>query len=290
MAITVQDVQDLIRLLREHPDWRAEMERALLGEEFLSLPQIVRELAESQKRTEARVQELAESQKRTEARVQELAEAQKRTEARVQELAEAQKRTEARVQELVEAQKRTEARMDQLTARMDQLTARMDQLAARMEELARRLEALTGVVERMRGDIGDIRGELLEIKYAERAPVYVSDLMRRARVIPRHDYLAQLEEAEEQGKLTAAERKDAALIDLLLRGQFLPERAQGFIALEISATLYPDDIERAARRAEIFRRVFPVVAPAVGGHGITAEARTLAQEKGVRVTLDGVTL
>jgi len=269
MAITVQDVQDLIRLLREHPDWRAEMERALLGEEFLSLPQIVRELAEAQKRTEARVQELAESQKRTE--------------ARVQELAESQKRTEARVQELVEAQKRTEARMDQLTARMDQL-------AARMEELAQRLEALTGVVERMRGDIGDIRGELLEIKYAERAPVYVSDLMRRARVIPRHDYLAQLEEAEEQGKLTAAERKDAALIDLLLRGQFLPERAQGFIALEISATLYPDDIERAARRAEIFRRVFPVVAPAVGGHGITAEARTLAQEKGVRVTLDGVTL
>jgi len=82
--------------------------------DFNELKEIVRDLAKSQK-------ELAEAQKRTEARVEELAEAQGRTEQRlnslaqrVEELAEAQKRTEARVEELAEAQKRTEEEIKRL--------------------------------------------------------------------------------------------------------------------------------------------------------------------------------
>ncbi len=65
--------------------------------DFNELKEIVRELAEAQKRTEQRVEELARAQA-------ELAEAQKRTEQRVEELAEAQKRTEQRVEELARAQ------------------------------------------------------------------------------------------------------------------------------------------------------------------------------------------
>ena len=54
--------------------------------EFNRLEHIVGELAEAQKRTEARVGELAEAQKRTEAKVGELAEAQKKTEETVRKL------------------------------------------------------------------------------------------------------------------------------------------------------------------------------------------------------------
>ena len=75
--------------------------------DFAELKQVVKELAEAQKRTEQRIEELAEAQKRTEQRLEELAEAQKRTEERVggleralQELAEAQKRTEEELQKL----------------------------------------------------------------------------------------------------------------------------------------------------------------------------------------------
>jgi hypothetical protein len=69
--------------------------------EFNELKEVVRELAEAQKRTELKVEELAEAQKRTELKVEELAEAQKRTELKVEELAEAQKRTEETVRQLV---------------------------------------------------------------------------------------------------------------------------------------------------------------------------------------------
>lgn len=87
MAFTVRDYHDLIQLLSEHPEWREELRRTLLTDDFLALPGIVRELAEAQKRTEERltrlenvVEELAEAQKRTQERLDALVDAQARTE------------------------------------------------------------------------------------------------------------------------------------------------------------------------------------------------------------------
>ncbi len=80
-------------------------------EEFSDLKQIVKELAEAQKKTEQRVEELAEVQKKTEQRVEELAEAQKKTEQRVEELAEAQKRTEEEIKILARGLKETRAEL-----------------------------------------------------------------------------------------------------------------------------------------------------------------------------------
>ncbi|MDI3297594.1 MAG: hypothetical protein QJR08_00325 [Bacillota bacterium] len=94
MAFTVEDFRDLLRILDERPEWKAELRRAVLADDMLELPRIVRELAEAQRRTEVRLDSLA-------ARVEELAEAQKRTEARMEELAEAQRRTEATIRGLV---------------------------------------------------------------------------------------------------------------------------------------------------------------------------------------------
>jgi DNA repair exonuclease SbcCD ATPase subunit len=96
-----------------------DVKQTVTRADFEELKGVVRELAEAQKRTEARVEELAEAQKRTESRVEELAEAQKQTESRVAELAEAQKRTESRVAELAEAQKRTEESLRALADRLN---------------------------------------------------------------------------------------------------------------------------------------------------------------------------
>jgi hypothetical protein len=76
MAFKVSDFHDLVRLLEQHPEWRAELRRLVLTEEILSLPQLVRDLAQE-------VRGLAEAQARTEVRLTELAEAQARTEQRV---------------------------------------------------------------------------------------------------------------------------------------------------------------------------------------------------------------
>jgi len=59
--------------------------------DFNELKEIVRDLAQAQRRTEQRMEELAEAQQRTELRMEELAEAQQHTEQRMEELADAQK-------------------------------------------------------------------------------------------------------------------------------------------------------------------------------------------------------
>ena len=43
MAFTVSDYADLIKLLREHPEWRAELRREILDDEFLRLPDYVKQ-------------------------------------------------------------------------------------------------------------------------------------------------------------------------------------------------------------------------------------------------------
>ena len=80
MAFTVNDFADLKQLLFAHPEWRVDLRQILLTDELLSLPEIVRELAEAQKRTEGRLEELVEAQKHTEGTLEKLTRAQERTE------------------------------------------------------------------------------------------------------------------------------------------------------------------------------------------------------------------
>jgi hypothetical protein len=58
MPFEPRDFQDLVRLLREHPDWREELRALLLTQELLTLPGLVRELAEGQQRLTETVAQL----------------------------------------------------------------------------------------------------------------------------------------------------------------------------------------------------------------------------------------
>lgn len=72
MAFTVKEFHDLVRLLEEHPQWRAELRRLLLTDELLDLPRVVRELAEAQRETERRLASLTERVEDLSRQVQEL--------------------------------------------------------------------------------------------------------------------------------------------------------------------------------------------------------------------------
>jgi hypothetical protein len=130
MPPPIENLRDLVRLLEERPEWRAELRRLLLTDELLALPQLVRDLIEAQRRTEMRVAELAEAQARIDQRVARLEEA-------VARLAEAQARTDQRVARLEEAV----ARLAEAQARTDQRVARLEEAVARLAEAQARTEA-----------------------------------------------------------------------------------------------------------------------------------------------------
>jgi hypothetical protein len=90
MPFTVEEFRDLVRILEEHPEWRAELRRLVLTDELLTLPELVRDLVEAQRRTEQRVTHLED-------RIAALVEAQLRTEQHIAALTEAQWRTERRL-------------------------------------------------------------------------------------------------------------------------------------------------------------------------------------------------
>ncbi|MFN8618853.1 MAG: hypothetical protein U0837_17355 [Dehalococcoidia bacterium] len=265
MAFTVNDFQDLVRLLAGNPEWRAQLRPLVLGDEFDRLPGIVEELAEAQRRTEVRVEELAEAQRRTEARVEELAEAQRRTEARVEELAEAQRRTEARVEELT-------GRFDELVLRLDALTVKVDKLATAVEMLSTQWAEDTGA--------------LYELRFERKAPSLFGEWLRKPRAISLND-LDRVDEAEDAGTLSAFDARQLRALDVIIQG--FDKREAGYpetlFAVEVSRTLDETDLDRAENRAALLTRAGYRAFPAVGGKFAPPRVVDLARQRGILLRL-----
>jgi hypothetical protein len=260
MAFTVRDFHDLVGLLQQHPEWRAELRRLVLSDEILGLPEVVRQIAED---------------------IRVLAETQKRTELRVEELAEAQKRTELRVEELAEAQKRTEQRLETLAARVDALA----QAQLRTEQ---RLDALAAQVSRLTGVVGNLVGKVLEWDYREKAHSYFLKIMLGIRSVPRDEIAAMAADAERRALLSIDDHADLMQADVVVRGRLRDRDADGYLVAEVSSVVDTRDVQRAAHRAKILERIVsvPVVA-AVAGERFSPEADLEATAAGVWRVLDG---
>ncbi len=79
MAFTVSDVRDLLRVLRENPEWKEEVRRELLGEELLSLPALIRQNSEAIDRLAAQMTRSEERLKGVEDRLEAVEAETKRT-------------------------------------------------------------------------------------------------------------------------------------------------------------------------------------------------------------------
>ncbi|MBI4640644.1 MAG: hypothetical protein HY731_08120 [Candidatus Tectomicrobia bacterium] len=135
MAFTIQDINDLARLLVEHPEWRLELRRLLLSEELLTLPQAIRELIDAQKRAEERLEQL-------EIIVQNLAEQVRALVEQMRVLAEAQQRTTDILQRTTDTLQRMTDVVGGLKGRVLELTYR-DKAPAYLGHVLRRLRVVS---------------------------------------------------------------------------------------------------------------------------------------------------
>ncbi|MBI3797256.1 MAG: hypothetical protein HY268_09865 [Deltaproteobacteria bacterium] len=266
MPFTIEEFRDLVRMLEEKPEWRADLRRLVLTDELLSLPE---QVAELRVYSERRFQELAEAQARTEAKVAELADAQARTEAKMAELAEAQVRTEVGLIALTEAQARTEAQLSTLSTQV---------------------AGLTQSVHTLTDWVGDLKGITTEIEYRTKARAYFGRLLRRPHVLSPEELTSLLDDAVEAGVLPEDYADDIALADIVLRGKHKHDGTDVYLLVEVSWGVGPTDIERAARRAARLAQLGTPVIPAVAGRRLTAEVAELARTKQVWQIMDGYTL
>jgi cell division protein FtsB len=263
MPFELRDFQDLIRLLREHPDWREELRALLLTQELLTLPGLVRELAETVAHLAGRMDQLTETVAHLAVRLDQLT---------------------ARVDQLTETVAHLAEGLDQLTVRVDQLTAHVDQLTETVAHLAEEQGRLTEGQQRFEVQMGQMRGWFLEERYRTHAPAYFGRFLRQVQPVHIGRLADALRERLEEGELA-----EVLLSDLILTGRLpTPGQPQAiWVVLEVSTTVDRRDIERAQRRAALMRQArYPAVAVA-GGTDATAGARQRARETGVALLLDG---
>ncbi len=301
MSFAVQDYHDLVDLLEKRPQWRSDLRRLLLSDDLLALPAIVDklaitvgELAEAQKRTEARIAELAEAQQHTEqqlaaltARVDALTVRVDALTAHVDALTVRVDALAARLEELAEAQKRTEQRLDSLAARMEELAEAQRHTEQQLAALAAHVEALTVEQRKMQNKLARVDGRTLEIDFRQKAPAYFGRLMRRLKIVEVHMLEDQLAE-----QLSPEEYDDFLRLDLLLTGLLWqqPDRPQIWLAVEVSSVVDREDIVRARRRADLLRKAGYPTIPVAAGEEATLGAESEARFQKVALIQDGRTL
>ncbi len=258
MAFTVEDFQDLLELLRAHPEWRRRLWELLASEELLRLPAEVKAFREE---FEAfRDQTFEAFRQETERRFQ-------RVEEQIAALAEAQRRTEEQIRQLVEV-------IRQLTERVDRLEQRAARLERRTEDHAR--------------DLGKLKKYSMENRYRERSVKVFRGLLRGAKPVPDEWVDQVLEEAVAAGRITEGEADDAAQADLVVEGFHRREGRKIYLVVEISDLGDTEDVKRAVKRAAIFARAFQAeVWPVVGAEELTDLARKAARDLRVWWVRDG---
>ncbi|MDW8320921.1 MAG: hypothetical protein RMM08_06120 [Armatimonadota bacterium] len=320
--MALETVEDIIRALQEHPEWRERLLNALLTDQYRQLPSRMERVEETLARvveqdeamreflrrfaeeTERRFQQIEETQRAFELRLQRIDERLERIAQQHEDLARKHEQLAAshealvrrvdeltarvddltrRVDELTARVDDLTVRLEQLTARVDDLTVRLEQLTARVDQLAAQMSALVERVGRIEQDLGDLKGLSLEQYYRNNATALLGLFFQKLRVVDKGRLIDSL---YEQRALTREEWEQISKIDLLVKGIHRASGAEHLLVWEISWTVDEQDVSRAIGRAQLLRQWGLNPVPVVAGKGITGNARTTALSSGVLVILD----
>jgi hypothetical protein len=150
------------------------------------------------------------------------------------------------------------------------------------------VQELAEYQKRMGDDVSKLKGYFLEDRYASKAYAYFGRWLRRIQIeLPFS--LDKTIEGQLEARLSHEELMDVLQLDILIRGQsrHQPDAPELWLALEVSAVIDRDDVERAERRAALLRKAGYAAIPGVAGGGVTKGATEALQDKPIVLILDG---
>jgi archaellum component FlaC len=256
MAFTVDDFQDLVRLLAQHPEWRSELRRLLLSEELLTVPErlarVERLLAELVQRDEERSRQLAG-----------LIEAVRENTRQIAKLRETVAEHSRQIAELRETVAEHSRQIAEQTRQIEGLRETVLLLAQRLDTVAGRTDMALG--------------ELLELRAERRLSSWLGRFLRGLRVRPPGEW-----EREFRPLLSPAAFDRLLDADLLARGRLtLDGQREVWLAIEVSRVIDAEDVARAQEWAQLLREVGLVAVPVVLGAALTGEAREAVERERV---------
>ena len=262
---TVNDFTDILRIIREQPEWGDALRAALLSQKLLELPERFAEFAET-------------ANKRFTA-----------LEGDVAELKVGQARLEGDVAELKVGQARLEGDVAELKVGQSQLEASVSQLEVSVSQLQ-------GSVSQLQGDVGNMRGTDYEIRLGKNIDSILGQRLRLrgARLIKgslagnNTVYLDLMDAAEDRGDITEQEHGEVNESDFVLRGRSRIDQSNVYVAVEVSVTAGDSDINRAAERAAILGKATgQAVLSAVVCTNFDSDRERLASERNVTLVVVG---
>jgi hypothetical protein len=222
MAFTPEQVEEFIATLQQDAALRDRVRNAILADDFLALPGLVRENGEQ---------------------------------------------------------------IGRLTERMEQLTQEVRDLRLDLQSLSTEVAKLARLMSRLTGRVENLDGRMYEFDFERKLSARIGPRFRAGRALGIYD-ISALTAAMDAGRVTREEVEDAARLDIVAEARDADEKpaADVVLAIEVSVTVDPADVMRAARRAAVLEKCGLAARPVVAGDRITREALEAAAGMGV-VTL-----
>ena len=140
------------------------------------------------------------------------------------------------------------------------------------------------IVGRRQG-MGDFKDLLVEWRYRETAAIHLTGLLCDVVVLSREEHERLIVDAFDRGRLSLAERDDAILADVVVRGQQCDTGSAVLLVIEVAPEIGAGDVEQALHRTTLWTKLGIAAQPAVAGLTISPEGQRLAHDQRVLVSL-----
>jgi hypothetical protein len=320
MAFTVEDFEDMLRILERNPEWQERMRRAILSRELLELPErllaLVQQLIESDARNSAQIAELTRTVQRHDEAIATLIQTVQRHneillrhDELIAELIQTVQRHDALIAELIQTVQRqgeqiaeltrTVRRHDELIAELIQTVQRHDALIAELiqtvqrhdEQIAELVQVVRELAEAQRRT--EARLERLENRLEgeigrQSGERYEREVVASAPVFFYGGQGGGLGNPMVQDQLRQwlqplfEQGVEISNLANPFRADIIWWKGDRVMVVEVGIKVSRDDVNRAAARAELLRRAGVNATPAVIGEewGLP-DVQALAQQEGV---------
>ena len=277
-ATTISDISDLVRILKEQPEWAEVIRGILLNEEVIN--QIVGSLTQAVESLGQTVGLLSQTVGLLSQRVDSMA-------GELSQMREDYHRLEGRVGRLEGHVEGLEVRVGGLEVRVERLEVQVEELKGQVEQLIVQVQQLEARVGRLEGRVGNLEGSDYErkVRYRVRSRAGRSfGLVSPYLALTQNDPAApQFDSAVQRAVNTAVISADES-DELFETDIIISAHGNRHVAVEVSLTAADYDITRAAARAEILRRATGgEVMPAIVTAALDDRQRALADAQGVAI-------
>ena len=278
----IRTFDDILNALRERPDWAEELRKLVLTEELIALPKKFEDFRREEFRP------LKEKVDKIEQDVTGLKEDMivvKQDVAILKEDVTVLKQDVTVLKQDVTVLKQDVTVLKQdVTVLKEDVTVLKQDVAILKQDVAILKEdvaILKQDVAVLKQDVATLKGNDFERTVRERAPAYFGRLIRRCRGISFEQLADKLDDAIDAGLIRDEDKAEAILVDAVVTGK-LKTGKEVILAVEVSLKVDTEDVERAARRANIISQAYGIETIGVAvGKEYSEKARRIAEDLNV---------